>query len=593
MAAKLSPAMCRLCLQAGPETSTVSIFSIANGNIIAEIAEQCLGIAIVKDSSPYENVCPSCIVSLVSMYELYQKYQECNRTFTQLCHELNQKDVRGELDCKTAVYSDVLEISASNVTLEDIIEEDYSIDEASEELESSLPVNGPTYTNYDEPVHYSQDFRPVGEMDGLLQGQVEQHQLQHTDDADWNHPDNSLNKSLMEELSAQVARLDGQEITNSKTIISVDTLPPPAIKNPVREFLKRYQNEANSDNQPRDASLDGQATEVESYQDPKHHCYICNTSFRSDIELVNHFPSHFLDVPHDCALCGTHHRTVMNLNRHLAYHQPERPYKCDNCERRFANFQSYRWHTSEFHTRQQSQTLSLSADDGTSRGSQTMVCDICGKVYLLAEPYEQHILQHEHGLQLYQCKLCERKFPRNIYLLFHLETHAKQRPHRCQYCSIPFASQYLKNFHEKRHPKGDGGLVSQRCPLCLTACRTKHRLLAHIEAFHPADTRIQLLQCSFNDCRLKFLDLNEFQSHITDHRVGDRFPCMHCARVFKRQRLLNAHLRTVHGMAVEEDRPRSTLRCEKCSKTFRSERTFGKHLELTHRHEVPQIMHNK
>ncbi|XP_058119470.1 zinc finger protein 83-like [Anopheles coustani] len=577
--------MCRLCLRAGPETSTVSIFSIANGNVIAEIVEQCLGIAIVKDSTPYENVCPSCIVSLVSMHEMYQKYQECNRTFIQLCHERNQNDIGGELHCKTAVYTDVHEISALDVTLEDIIEEDYSIDEASNELESALetlPLNEPTDANYDVSVHYLQDFRPAGEMDGLLHGQAEQHQLQQTDESEWNHPDTSLNTSLMEELSAQVARLDGQEITNSKTIISVDTthtsiLPQLAKKNPPRDFLKRFQNEA---------------TEVESYQDPKHQCYICNTNFHNDVELVNHFPSHFLDVPQGCALCGTRHRTVMDLNRHLAYHQSERPYKCDKCARRFSNFQSYRWHTSEYHTRQQNQTLSLSADADINRGSQTMVCDICGKVYLLAEPYEQHILQHEHGHQLYQCKLCERKFPRNIYLLFHLETHAKQRPHRCQYCLIPFASQYLKNFHEKRHPNGDGGLISQRCPLCLTSCRAKHRLLAHIEAFHPADTRIQLLQCSFNDCRLKFLDLNEFQSHITDHRVGDRFPCMHCARVFKRQRLLNTHLRTVHGITVEQDRAPSTLRCEECSTSFRSERTFAKHFELSHRPQTKIISHN-
>ncbi|XP_052868033.1 GDNF-inducible zinc finger protein 1-like [Anopheles cruzii] len=583
--ATLHPAMCRLCLLAGPDTATVSIFSVANGCIIAEMARHCLGIDIAKDDSPYENVCSPCIVSLVSMYELYQKYRECNRVFLQMVSQ----SVDGSVTS-----------SPVTVCLEDIIEEDYSIDDegdspidghdlvtATSEGDATTPGNGNVGHGFDDSVYYMQDFgvyvRSGGDMDGLVPGQ------HTTEETEWTNAAEQSNGTLMEELNAQVARLDGQEMTTASpkpVDILLDVQQPPVTMETVEMPTDRECEMESLPSAQTSSEEPASNHEEQHYQDPKHHCFICETSFPNDIDLVNHFPAHFLDVPQDCTLCGTHYRTVMNFNRHLAYHQPGRPYKCDSCERRFNDRQAFQRHTTEFHRQPQGVPLASETDQ------HVLVCDVCGKMYVLAEPYEQHVRQHERGLQQYHCKLCQRSFPRNIYLLFHLETHAKQRPHRCRYCSIPFASLYLKNFHEKRHPGegislslpssvgADREPTSRRCPLCLTMCRSKQRLLAHIEAFHPADTRIQLLQCSFNECRLKFLDLGEFQSHITDHRVGERFPCTQCVRVFKRQRLLAAHLRTVHGMVAP--RSRDALRCAVCSKNFRTERTHRLHLETVH-----------
>ncbi|XP_050086439.1 zinc finger protein 180-like [Anopheles aquasalis] len=538
--AVLHPAMCRLCLQAGPETATVSIFSIANGFVVAQMAHDCLGIEIVKDGSAYENVCSPCIVSLVSMYELYLKYRECNRVFLQLLQE----------------SLDQLEPSPVDMQFEDLIEEDYSIDEDIVEIvgvdEPDTASSGNVGQVFEDSVYYMPDFGVYVRSEGVIDGLPSDSTAAETE---WATPVQQSTGTLMEELNAQVARLDGQEMANAcsaqQNIPSAVTMShnPSVTVATAEPSLCGSQLPGDQQDQ----------TEDQTFQEPKHHCFICETSFQNDIELVNHFPAHFLDVPQDCHLCGTHYRTVMNLNRHLAYHQPGRPYKCNLCERRFSDSQAFERHTAEFHHAQQRPAVSISDDTE----QHLLVCDICGKLYVLAEPYEQHVRQHEHGQQQHQCKLCEQSFPRNIYLLFHLETHARMRPHRCHYCSMPFASLYLKNFHEKRHPpegsdvlaltKGEREadqqpLASRRCPLCLTTCRTKQRLLAHIETFHPADTRILLLQCSFRDCRLRFLDPSEFQRHISDHHVDDRFPCTHCVRVFKRQHLLVTHLTTAHGI---------------------------------------------
>ncbi|XP_049537400.1 zinc finger protein 778-like [Anopheles darlingi] len=582
--AELHPAMCRLCLQSGPETSTVSIFSVANGFVVAQMAQDCLGIEIVKDGSAYENVCSPCIVSLVSMYELYLKYHECNRVFLQLL----------QASLEHAVCSPV------DLQLEDLIEEDYSIDEESVEIvsvdEPDADSNASVGQVFEDSVYYMQDFgvyvRSAGEIDGLPNGPS-------VEETEWAAPVQQVTGTLMDELNAQVARLDGQEMANTSPTQEIISSHPALNDKPVVTVVTA---ETFCGLQPQPPRVHQDQERDQTFQEPKHHCFICETSFQNDIELVNHFPAHFLDVPQDCNLCGTHYRTVMNLNRHLAYHQPGRPYKCNLCERRFSDSQAFERHTAEFHYAQQRHAVAV-ADDAEQH---LLVCDICGKMYVLAEPYEQHVRLHEHGQQQHQCKLCERSFPRNIYLLFHLETHARIRPHRCRYCSIPFASLYLKNFHEKRHPPEGSdvpglmngerearvqAVVSRRCPLCLTTCRTKQRLLAHIETFHPADTRIQLLQCSFRDCRLRFLDLGEFQSHITDHHVDDRFPCTHCARVFKRQRLLTTHLTTAHGIegldATVASRPRCSFRCVSCAKTFRTDRTYQLHLVTVHSQNEP------
>ncbi|XP_058062512.1 zinc finger protein 2-like [Anopheles bellator] len=536
--ATLHPAMCRLCLLAGPDTATVSIFSVANGCIIAEMARHCLGIDIAKNDSPYENVCSPCIVSLVSMYELYQKYRECNRVFLQMVCEWSKPDNGDPTDEKVKAQSVDGSVAPSPVTvcLEDIIEEDYSIDDESDspidanklatatsEGDATASGNGNVGHGFDDSVYYMQDFgvyvRSGGDMDGLVAGQ-------HTEETEWTNSVEQSNGTLMEELNAQVARLDGQEMTTASpkpVDILLDVQQPPVTMETAemptdRAYEMKSHPNAQSSEEPAVAS----SHEEQHYQDPKHHCYICETSFSNDIDLVNHFPAHFLDVPQDCTLCGTHYRTVMNFNRHLAYHQPGRPYKCDTCERRFNDRQAFQRHATEFHRQPQAVPLASETDQ------HVLVCDVCGKMYVLAEPYEQHVRQHERGQQ--------------------------------QYHSAPSV------------------------PLLFDTFRFT-RLLAHIEAFHPADTRIQLLQCSFNECRLKFLDLGEFQSHITDHRVGDRFPCTQCVRVFKRQRLLTAHLRTVHGMVAP--RPRVALRCAVCSKNFRSERTHRLHLETVHQQKEP------
>uniref|UniRef100_A0A182FRH8 Uncharacterized protein n=1 Tax=Anopheles albimanus TaxID=7167 RepID=A0A182FRH8_ANOAL len=214
--AALHPAMCRLCLQSGPETATVSIFSIANGFVVAQMAQDCLGIEIVKDGSAYENVCSPCIVSLVSMYELYLKYQECNRVFLQL--------LQASLDQLNPTPCPV------DMQFEDLIEEDYSIDEENIEIVSveEPRVDGNSDSTVDQvledSVYYMQGFgasvRSAGEIDGLPNGPS-------AEETEWCTPVQHSTGTLMEELNAQVARLDGQEMANSsptqKIISSVET----------------------------------------------------------------------------------------------------------------------------------------------------------------------------------------------------------------------------------------------------------------------------------------------------------------------------------------------------------------------------------
>lgn len=112
------------------------------------------------------------------------------------------------------------------------------------------------------------------------------------------------------------------------------------------------------------------------------------------------------------------------------------------------------------------------------------------------------------GERPFKCEKCLRSFAKEIYLKFHMKTHATEFPFHCSSCRQGFQLNGAKETHEMYC-----NVKRYECYLCKHNTYLKHNL--------------------FN--------------HMLSH-TGDRpFRCCHCSMAFTRNGNLNRHVNRFHN----------------------------------------------
>lgn len=224
-------------------------------------------------------------------------------------------------------------------------------------------------------------------------------------------------------------------------------------------------------------------------------CYVCCNSYASQFRLDQHMTlhseeclAHFKDSPAviQCPLCSDVFYSKYVLYEHKKLHQNVVEYSCDECEKKFTSYRLLVSHK--------------------KRHEDSIVCNVCGKVYSSEKVLLQHLRLHsgekpyectvcnmkfrfQSGLSVhervhtgekkYKCGQCDKMFARGNYLKEHMRIHFNDKPFKCEFCEAMFTQKnVLKTHVTKKHRK---------CSVCALMVGDALQLRMHIWRTHPEE----------------------------------------------------------------------------------------------------------
>ena len=174
----------------------------------------------------------------------------------------------------------------------------------------------------------------------------------------------------------------------------------------------------------------------------KHKCIKCHELFDSKKEVKGHLLSFAhsnrkksdrvprISGPENkkiCPICGMKANDLYEHNQ--AYHVHEEVI-CSKCGKKFQNKSRLKRHNRFAHN--------------------TIPCEKCGKLIPKSNAKEHYLLKHTPKEDLaHKCKECGKGFIHAYRLTEHMIIHSGEKPYKCQYCQVGFASKSNKDIHEK------------------------------------------------------------------------------------------------------------------------------------------------
>ncbi|CAL8142291.1 unnamed protein product [Orchesella dallaii] len=145
------------------------------------------------------------------------------------------------------------------------------------------------------------------------------------------------------------------------------------------------------------------------------------------------------------------------------------------------------------------------------------------------------------GLQVSLEEIVNPQLPDDIIKQFRNDPKGS---YQCSLCKRKFASEMLRDGHEKRTHQGIENPF--QCTLCHKVFARRSRLLKHMVVVHFSNQHV----CS--QCGSRFADKVLLEGHVRRIHLGETnpYPCSICSRKFPKRVKLNQHLSNVHKVHV-------------------------------------------
>lgn len=281
---------------------------------------------------------------------------------------------------------------------------------------------------------------------------------------------------------------------------------------------------------------------------------------------------------YECDHCGKFFKTKSSIEKHIYGHLNLKPHQCPHCPKKFHYSLNMQVHIMKLH-------------NVPNETVETIMCSICGKVFLLKEALNSHLsTHHSKKASFFKCIYCEKKFSEEVLLLEHEKTHLVTGRYQCPTCGYSYGIRNHFEAHLKSHTKVKD-FVCQHCGKEFLRLNSMQR---HVQVCH-AGHRIQCPICKKKlkghltehlrthdkkrphecpDCGQCFTQSTQLTVHRRSHTGARPYPCKICANSFSHSTALMLHIRRHTG-----EKP---FRCAMCPLMFSQLPHMKAHMKTIH-----------
>ncbi|XP_053982057.1 zinc finger protein 236-like isoform X1 [Hylaeus volcanicus] len=249
----------------------------------------------------------------------------------------------------------------------------------------------------------------------------------------------------------------------------------------------------------------------------------------------------------------------------------------------------------------------------SSKGKESLQCDICQQEFTKQSLYRRHMENHAeekphrcpkcsasfnvptnftlhmatHNTGEPKCPECGRKFARMASLKSHMLLHEKEENLFCTECEDAFSTKTQLDAHFKLHGEKWITEEARKCKLCNKQFGQPALYRLHIREHYRLQTKIvkqtkrgakhkTMYKCTI--CLKSFQKPSQLMRHIRVHTGEKPFKCTVCGRAFTQKNSLQIHTWQHNGI-----RPHA---CELCNAKFSQKGNLNAHIMRVH--NVPE-----
>lgn len=180
------------------------------------------------------------------------------------------------------------------------------------------------------------------------------------------------------------------------------------------------------------------------------------------------------------------------------------------------------------------------------------------------------------------CTVCPRKLVTEFRLKVHMERKHYQlegNVFTCSHCGITKESKWQLYAHEKTHQEDKESTLNYRisCEFCSYTTLKRKCLKSHQEYNHRDKLglkEMRLRQCE--QCGKEFKNIANLKAHVKSmHSTGPdvKYKCHICSKQLKQDNSYRKHMANAHGIGE---------RCEQCNKLYKTKKVLELHIKRVH-----------
>ncbi|XP_055678549.1 gastrula zinc finger protein XlCGF26.1-like [Lutzomyia longipalpis] len=307
-------------------------------------------------------------------------------------------------------------------------------------------------------------------------------------------------------------------------------------------------------------------------------CPLCGKMFACKQYLGTHMLMHTKRGGYICTLCNKAYNSRGGLLYHKKYaHSVEavgvqevgengqivckpkrKKNECEKCGMKFVRKSQVEKHFLEVHL-------------GISKGSDSFVCEQCGKVLKTKASYERHQYVHSTTKDI-MCPVCGKMFSCKEYLGVHMLNHRDKNSYTCEVCKKAFSRTGFRYHRKHAHKEKNKKLIDNfQCAKCKMIFPKKQKLKNHLLRQHFKSPEFVHICAT---CGKSFNTKGGYDRHQFVHTDIKSIMCPYCGKMFSCKQYLSTHMlmHTKRGGYV----------CETCNKAYNSRGGLLHHKRSVH-----------
>ncbi|KAL7027431.1 hypothetical protein ACKWTF_005440 [Chironomus riparius] len=193
-------------------------------------------------------------------------------------------------------------------------------------------------------------------------------------------------------------------------------------------------------------------------------CYLCNQQMAGNFLFLKHFATSHpkQEVRYQCYVCKGFVKKYRSYTRHLESHDEKR-FECDVCNQKFSQKITLITHLSSHSTVKRfectecnlsfKQNSSLFKHRKQKHTNEVPTCEQCNRTFVNKMTFEQHLKsKHNQESKDIACDNCKKKFASKSALAYHrLSNHTKSdQDIKCENCFEEFKNKIILARHKKK-----------------------------------------------------------------------------------------------------------------------------------------------